>query len=292
MLRLSLTAVVLACAVSAPAVAAAQADADFQIIRDWDADRSKTESTQDTLQLLSGLIWTPRAYDDFVLRFEYRPLQPDARGTLRLRSTVPADGNVRSYGVALDRSAERGRLEATRQTLHELTFVPSRPVDDASAWIAVEARAEQDLLTISLDGRPIATADRTESLYGTIGLQADKGGLELRGMRIAALQAPAAFDASLPRAGDPGVTTPRAIRQAYPAYSRAAMTARARGVAKLEFVIQADGSPGPVHVLSAPHPDLALASIACLRKWRFTPPLKDGVPTAMIATMELSFKLK
>jgi TonB family protein len=275
-----------------PGRAFGQADAGFQIIRDWDADNSRTESTGDTLRLASGTIWSPRAYNDFVLRFDYRPLAPTGRGLLRLRATVLPDRNVRSYEAALERGAGRGRLDGARQTLHELRFTPSRPIEDASTWIAVEARAEQDRLTIRLDGVTVAMADRTESFYGTIGLEAAKGGLELRGMRVAILNVPSALDPALPRAGTPGITTPKALRSAYPSYTRAAMKARAQGVARLEFVIEADGSTGLVRVLEAPHPDLALASVACLRKWRFSPPLKDGVPTAIIATMELSYRLK
>lgn len=272
--------------------ASAQADVDFRIIRDWDADNSRTASTGDTLRLESGAIWSPRAYNDFVLRFEYRPLPPTGRGTLRLRATVLPDRDVRSYDVALDRGAGRGRLDGARQILHELRFVPSPVLEDASAWVAVEARAEQNRLTISLDGVTVAIADRTEAFFGTIGFEAVKGGLELRGMRVATLNEPSSLDSSLPRAGDPGVTTPRALRDALPSYTRAAMKARAQGVAKLEFVIEADGTPGLVRVLESPHPDLALASIACLRKWRFSVPLKDGVPTAIVATMDLSYKLK
>lgn len=243
MLRL-ITAMAVALLHGASGSASAQADADFQIIRDWDADNSRTESTGETLRLESGTIWSPRAYDDFVLRFEYRPLSPTGRSTLRLRATVLPDSHVRSYDVALDRGAGRGRLDGARQVLHELRFVPSPAREDASAWIAVEARAEQDRLTISLDGVTVATADRAEAFFGTIGFEAVKGGLELRGMRVATLKVPSSLNPSLPRAGDPGVTTPRALRDAYPSYTRAAMKARAQGVAKLEFVIEADGTPG------------------------------------------------
>jgi hypothetical protein len=37
---------------------------------------------------------------------------------------------------------------------------------------------------------------------------------------------------------------------------------------------------------------LALASIHCVRRWRFMPAQKDGMPTAVVATMDLSFTLK
>jgi TonB family protein len=286
-------AAALALTAGVPALGAAQPppDPDFHVIRDWDADGSRAEPTGDTLRLMSGAIWSPKAYNDFVFRFDYRPLTPAGRGTLRLRATV-IGRDVRSYEVALDHGPERGRLDGARQTLHELAFTRSQPIADIATWVSVEVRADQDRLTITLDGVPVATADRTEMFYGTIGFGTSRGGLELRGLQVAALRVPAGLDPALPRAGGPGVTVPTVVKQAYPSYSRAAMKARAQGVAKVEFVINADGSPGAVRVLEAPHPDLALAAIDCVRKWRFTAPLKDGVPAAIVATMDLSFKLK
>ena len=291
MLRLVVAATIpLTAGASAPA--AAQAVAAFQGIRDWDADGAKAEPTGNTLRLVSGAIWSPSAFDDFVLRFDYRPLSAGGGGTLRLRSTIDADRTVRSFDVVLDHGAERGRLDGIRQAVHELTFARSPAIADMATWVAVEVRAEQDRLTVSLDGVAVTSADRTEAYYGTIGFAASKGGIELRGMRVAALKEPTPLSAALPRAGNPGVTIPEVIKREHPAYSRAAMQARAQGIAKVEFVIEADGSPGSVRVLEPPHPDLALASIACVRRWKFTPPLKDGAPAAILATMELSFKLK
>ena len=290
MLRLVLP---LALTLGAPAFARAQGDGDFQIIRDWDADRSKTESVQDTLRLIDGMIWTPRAYADFVFRFEYRPAAPGGSATLLLRTSVDGNRNIRSYEVALDRTPERGRLAGVRQVLHEGPFKTSAAVGDATTWIAGEVRAESDRLRVMLDGTTVSTADRAEALFGTIGFKAGGGGVELRGMRVAVLSSqPTAIGVGLPRASDPGITKPKATRRAYPSYTRAAMTARAQGVAQLEFVIEADGSIGPVRVIDAPHPDLALSSVACLRQWRFTPAKKDGQPVAVVATMDLAFNLK
>jgi TonB family protein len=282
----------LSVALGAPGSAFAQADADFELIRDWDADRSTTESSRDTLRLLDGTIWTPRAYADFVLRFEYRPLTPTGGGALLLRSSIDGDRTVRSYEAALNGSQERGRLAAVRQVLHEQRFERSVPVSNPATWVTGEVRAESDRLSVTLDGVTVATADRAEALFGSIGFKAGPGGVELRGMRIAVVSAqPTAVGVGLPRADDPGIKTPKATRRVSPHYTRAALAAKAHGNALLEFVIEADGRIGPVRVIQAPHPDLALSSVACLRQWRFTPATKDGVPVAVVATMELAFKL-
>jgi len=41
-----------------------------------------------------------------------------------------------------------------------------------------------------------------------------------------------------------------------------------------------------------PHPDLALSSAAGVREWRFTPAARNGVPVAVVATMEMAFTLQ
>jgi TonB family protein len=292
MSRLILAAAVVV-AIGVPARASAQAEDTFQTIRDWETDRAKTESTLDTLRLLEGTIWTPRGYADFVLRFEYRPLTPTGGASLLLRSSIDVHRHVSSYEAPLNGSPERGRLDGVRQVLHEQRFVPSAPIGDTTQWVAAEVRAESDRLSVILDGVTVATADRAETLFGAIGFTAGAGGVELRGMRIAVLSMlsteATAVGVGLPHTGDPGITPPKVRRRASPRLTAAAMAARVGGIAKLEFVIEADGSVGAVRVIDVPHPDLALAAVACVREWQFTPATRDGVPVAVVATMEVAF---
>ncbi len=302
MLRLVLASLVpigaslVAIGLGAPVPASAQADDAFETIRDWDADladKPQTESTLDTLRLRAGRIWTRHAYADFVLRFEYRPLTETGGGELLLRSSIDAGRDVHAYEVVLGHRAERGRVSASRQVLHELGFTAPPPIADAAAWVVAEVRAEGDRLSVSLDGVVVSTADRAETRIGVIGFRAARGGVELRGMRVAKLALdPVAIGVGLPRANAPGITAPTVTRRAYPAYTKAAMQAKAQGVATVEFVVEADGRIGEVRVLDAPHPDLARTSVECLRKWRFMPAVRDNVPIAVVATMELSFRLK
>jgi TonB family protein len=274
-----------------PGPASAQADGEFEAIRTWNPDGAKADATGDTLRLTRGIIWTPRAYADFVLRFDYRPLQPDGGGTLLLRANVWGRG-IEASGVTIDRSPERGRLDGVGRWTRGATLQPSAPITDPEAWIRCEVRADGERLTVSVDGVPVASTDRAPGLAGTIGFRAGRGGLELRGMRVAVIGAPTTIAASLPRVGDPGISLPAALRRAEIAYTRAAMDARAQGVVKLEFVIEVDGTPGAVRVVDSPHPDLGVAAIGASRRWRFEPATKAGVPTAVVAIMELAFKLK
>ena len=119
-----------------------------------------------------------------------------------------------------------------------------------------------------------------------------KGAVELRGMTLAPIEVASVIPADLPRADGPGITPPKALHLEPPQYSAAAMRARVQGVAMLEFVIQADGRIGAIQVKTAPHPDLAVAAAACLRKSRFSPATRGGVPIAVVATIDVAFNLK
>jgi TonB family protein len=287
----ALTLSVLALALALASAASGQTDQDFKTIRAWDAgDGARTEAVLDTLRLVAGSIHSPQSYSDFVFRFEYRPTTIDDGAALLVRTSGFHEGVFHTYAVTLDAGVERGRLAAERQVLHDTGFT-ARPASAGGAWIPCEVRAEGDRLTVSIDGVIVSTA-KVDELSGTIGFRAGTGTIELRGLAVAAIINPKTIDPALPKADAPGVTPPKATHRTHPRYTRAAMDAKAQGVAELEFVIEADGRLGAVRVKKAPHPDLAETSIACLRQWRFRPALKDGAPIAVVATMELSFKLK
>jgi len=260
---------------------------------DWEAEfGTRSKVLEGTLRLDSGAIHTPRVFADFVLRFEYRPVTPDGAGELLVHTAGYNDREYSSYAVALTAGTDRGQLSGRRRPTPGATFVPRPAAAEADTWIACEVRAEGDRLSVSVDGVVVSTAEGLDEQFGTIGFRLRRGSLELRRLTYATSATPNEIPADLPKLTARGMSQPKPIARGEPRYSRAAMLARAQGTALLEFVIEADGAIGPIRVKSAPHPDLAVASIACLRKWRFEPARKDGVPVATVASMELAFKLK
>jgi TonB family protein len=270
------------------------APTDAPTLSDWEAEfgTRTTKIDADTLRLERGAIHTPRVFADFVLRFEYRPVAADGAGELLVHTAGYNDREYNSYAIALTAGTDRGQLSGRRRPLQGATFAPRAAAADADTWIPCEIRAEGDRLSVSVDGVVVSTADRLDERFGTIGFRVRRGGFELRRLTLSQMTLVDEIPAGLPTADARGVRPPTAITRREPRYSRAAMVARAQGVAVLEFVIEADGEVGPVRVKSAPHPDLAIASLACLRTWRFEPARKDGTPVAIVATMELVFKLK
>jgi TonB family protein len=285
-----------------PEPARAQEDADFQLLRDWEAvsGAARTEATKDTLLLESGTIQTRAVYAHFVLRFEYRLPRAESGGMLYVRSRFE-DAGVRGYGVALDGSAGRGQLSAEAQLLHEVRVPAPSTVIPPSQWVACEVRAVGSRLTVTLDGVVVGQAYRLDAVDGRVAFRATgRGGVELRGMRVAALPAPPPepepepdpFPTGLLSADSPGVKPPKAWHRARPVYPSSAFEARIAGIVELEIVIDEDGRPTHFRVKSAPHPDLGVAAIECARMWRFSPATKDKTPIAVVATMDVEFKLK
>jgi TonB family protein len=293
---------VLALACLWPGPSADRQDEDFQLLRDWMAvgDGARTEAAKDTLLLESGTIETRAVYANFVFRFEYRLPQAESAGLLYVRARFD-DGRVRGYGVALDGSFARGQLSAEGQLLHEGRAAGPSGTIPPSQWVACEVRAEGRRLTVTFDGLVVSQADRLEGVDGHLAFKAvRRGGVELRGMRIATLAAsppqpepePDPFPTDLLKADSPGVKRPKATYRALPAYPLSALEARVGGKVGLEIVVDATGRLTHARVTSAPHPDLGAAAIECAKKWRFKPATKDGMPIAVVATMDIEFKLK
>lgn len=286
-----------------PRPASAQQDADFQLLRDWTAvgGEARTVAAKDTLLLESGTIEAREVYANFVLRFEYRLPQADSAGLLYVRARFGDGRDVRGYGIALDGSLDRGQLSAEAQLLHEVRVPPSKSPVPPSQWVACEVRVAGRRLTVKFDGVVVSEAERLEGVDGRLAFRATRrGGVELRGMRIATLAAPPPetepepepFPTDLLKADSPGVKRPKATYRAQPAYPLSALEARVGGKVGLEIVIDATGQLTHARVTSAPHPDLGVAAIACARKWRFKPATKDGRPIPVVATMDVEFKLK
>jgi protein TonB len=118
-------------------------------------------------------------------------------------------------------------------------------------------------------------------------------GVELRGMRVVRLAEPSStFHPELPKAEDGGITKPKLTHRERPVYPGRASREGISGKVLLTLVIMADGSIADLSVLSSPHQALVEPALACVRKWRFKPAMKDGAPISVTATVEVAFDLE
>jgi len=95
------------------------------------------------------------------------------------------------------------------------------------------------------------------------------------------------------RAGDDGVTDPRAVRQVAPVYPIEARRAGIHGVVRLEAIVGADGSVEDVRVvqsLDRVH-GLDAEAVRAAREWRFEAGRKDGTPVPVALTIEMTFAI-
>ena len=95
------------------------------------------------------------------------------------------------------------------------------------------------------------------------------------------------------RAGDDGVTSPRAVQQVAPGYPIEAMHAGVHGVVRLEAIVGADGSVQDVRVVKSLDRTYGLdaEAVRAAKAWRFEAGLKDGSPVPVALTLEMTFAI-
>jgi len=88
-----------------------------------------------------------------------------------------------------------------------------------------------------------------------------------------------------------GATPPRAIYSPEPEFSEEARKAKYQGVCTLGVVVDAQGRPTNIRVLSSLGMGLDEKAIAAVKTWRFEPAMKDGHPVRFEIAVEVDFHL-
>lgn len=88
-----------------------------------------------------------------------------------------------------------------------------------------------------------------------------------------------------------GVSQPIPIFKPEPEYSEEARKAKFQGIVLLSVVIDEDGKTKNIRVVRALGLGLDEKAIEAVQKWRFRPSLKDGRPVAVLANIEVNFRL-
>ncbi len=169
--------------------------------------------------------------------------------------------------------------------------LPAAPVTPAPA-------AAQPLLRLEAQALPRMTADMlqpqmtpraisTEPQVGAQGATADTG----EGGGI-----PGGIPGGQPLPAGPlwaggGVSSPVVIHRVEPDYPIMARTARVEGEVTLEAVILRDGTVGEIKVVQSLRLGCTDAAIAALRRWRFLPGERNGVPVDVYFTLTVDFIL-
>jgi TonB family protein len=88
-----------------------------------------------------------------------------------------------------------------------------------------------------------------------------------------------------------GVSPPRAIFQHEPEFSEPARLAKYQGVVTLGLIVDRDGHPTSIHILSPLGCGLDAKAVEAVGTWRFEPARKDGEPVRVSIAVEVDFHL-
>src|SRR6266496_147077 len=88
-----------------------------------------------------------------------------------------------------------------------------------------------------------------------------------------------------------GIQAPRVINNVDPEYSEAARKAMTEGTELLSVLVDANGKPQNVKVLTPLGYGLDENAVSAVKTWRFDPATKDGKPVAVQLMVEVTFRL-
>jgi TonB family protein len=108
--------------------------------------------------------------------------------------------------------------------------------------------------------------------------------------RAAAANAPETPTPGALRIGN-GVSPPVPVSSREPAYTEEARRAKIQGTVSLSLVVDANGDPQNIRVVRSLDPGLDQKAIEAVREWKFKPGQKDGQPVAVIASIQVNFRL-
>jgi TonB family protein len=88
-----------------------------------------------------------------------------------------------------------------------------------------------------------------------------------------------------------GVSAPRLVFKVEPEYSEEARKARWQGTVVLSVIVDKAGRPRNINVVSPQGMGLDEKAIEAVQKWMFRPATLNGTPVAVVATIEVNFRL-
>jgi len=198
----------LALLVSAPA--SAQDESDFAPLFPGDSFEGWTlENTEpENFTLADGILtvrgrggWlrSPRAYGDFILRFELRFPEANADSGVFLRAGIGTDFILGWPGDAYQVQMREITVNPSDRPLPLVGLYRHRIADGATRyerdrvfdlytgvgeWQRIEIQARGERITVTLNGELVTTADNIVNATGHLGFQSEAGTIEYRNLRI------------------------------------------------------------------------------------------------------------
>jgi len=96
----------------------------------------------------------------------------------------------------------------------------------------------------------------------------------------------------LHKAGENGITAPKAIFMPQPEYTEQARRKKINGTVLLSLVVNADGTVRDPAVTKSLDKGLDKQALETVKKWKFQPATKDGQPVVVRIDVEVSFRIR
>ena len=88
-----------------------------------------------------------------------------------------------------------------------------------------------------------------------------------------------------------GVSAPQVLFKVDPEYSEEARKAKYSGTVVIQLVVDPSGHGRDIRVIRSLGLGLDEKAIEAVNKWKFRPGLRNGQPVAVMATIEVNFRL-
>ena len=88
------------------------------------------------------------------------------------------------------------------------------------------------------------------------------------------------------------VSPPQLVRDVHPHYPPSAMRRRVTGAVLLRCVVNRDGVPTRLEIITPVDDEIDRASLEALKQWRFLPGKKDGKAVLVQIDVKMAFTMK
>ena len=87
-------------------------------------------------------------------------------------------------------------------------------------------------------------------------------------------------------------TLPKLIRKVDPVYPDRLRQAGVKGFVDIVWIVGVDGKPSAIDVVDSSHSDFEIPAVDALKKWKFKPAKRNGVPVALKVRQKIEFNSK
>jgi protein TonB len=87
-------------------------------------------------------------------------------------------------------------------------------------------------------------------------------------------------------------TLPKLIRKVDPVYPDRLRQAGVKGFVDIVWIVGVDGKPSAMDVVDSSHSDFEIPAVDALKKWKFKPAKRNGVPVALKVRQKIEFNSK